>query len=206
MKRGQNGFGVIETLLVLILLSILGFTGYYVYHTRNNANSTYNNAAASGSSQSSNSSAPSLGDAVSHTKAVYDAWEKGSTQGTKLHDNSQWANNPDNTIAALDLQLINQNKSWFTTDFVKQANNYETTNTTPKGFGFLVCQSGIAYFNNGSVVVTGNKVSGSTANVNVSYDLGSPQSDKKTTYHLAVVLKAVSGKWAIDSIDLSDCA
>jgi len=53
MKRGQNGFGVVETLLVLILLSILGFTGYYVYHSRNNANSTYNTAA-----QSSSSTAP----------------------------------------------------------------------------------------------------------------------------------------------------
>lgn len=50
MKRGQNGFGAIETLLVLILLSILGFTGYYVYHSRNNANSTYNNASKSASS------------------------------------------------------------------------------------------------------------------------------------------------------------
>jgi len=44
MKRGQNGFTVVETLLVLILLAIIGFTGYYVYHTRSNANSTYNNA------------------------------------------------------------------------------------------------------------------------------------------------------------------
>lgn len=50
MKRGQNGFGAVEGLLVLILLAILGFTGYYVYHSRNNTNSTYNNVAKTGSS------------------------------------------------------------------------------------------------------------------------------------------------------------
>lgn len=45
MKRGQKGFTIVETLLVLILLAIIGFTGYYVYQSRNNANSSYNDAA-----------------------------------------------------------------------------------------------------------------------------------------------------------------
>jgi prepilin-type N-terminal cleavage/methylation domain-containing protein len=56
MKRGQKGFTVVETLLVLILLAILGFTGYYVYHTRNNTNNSYNNATNSSSSVAASSS------------------------------------------------------------------------------------------------------------------------------------------------------
>lgn len=56
MKRGQKGFTVVETLLVLILLAIIGFTGYYVYHTKNNANSTYNNTSKTAASDVSNNS------------------------------------------------------------------------------------------------------------------------------------------------------
>lgn len=56
MKRGQKGFTVVETLLVLILLAIIGFTGYYVYHTRNSADSSYNNIESTTSLQANHSS------------------------------------------------------------------------------------------------------------------------------------------------------
>lgn len=202
MKRNQKGFGAVEVLLLLILLSIVGFTGYYVYHTKNNTDSTLNSAAATGATQPA-SSALTLQDAVTHTKVVYSSWENGTTKGTKLSDDSAWAQNPDNTISALDLQLINANKSWFTPAFVTQANNYQTSNTTPPGFGLLACQGGIAYFHNGSVKVTGDKLENKVAFVNVSYDQGMTG---VTTIHVPVTLKDVSGKWAIDSIDLSDCS
>lgn len=61
MKRGQKGFTVVETLLVLILIAIIGFTGYYVYHTKNNANTTYNNAANTSKSSS-------------NTPNIYEGW------------------------------------------------------------------------------------------------------------------------------------
>ena len=66
MKRGQNGFTVVETLLVLILFAIIGFTGYYVYHSQKNSNSSYNSAASS-----ANSTVSSLPKASSSGKFVF---------------------------------------------------------------------------------------------------------------------------------------
>jgi prepilin-type N-terminal cleavage/methylation domain-containing protein len=34
MKKDQNGFGVIELLLVLVLVAVVGFGGYYVWNTQ----------------------------------------------------------------------------------------------------------------------------------------------------------------------------
>lgn len=202
MKRGQQGFTVVETLLVLILISIIGFTGYYVYHSRNNANSTYSNAAdTAGSGQSV--SKPTLDGAANRVRVVYSAWDNMITQGSKLEDQSQWANNPDNSSAAHDLQLINQHKSWFTYTFIAKANNYRSTNTTPPGFGLLGSQTGIAYYNNGSVKVIGNKLSGQMAGVTVTYTTGGSGTGGTTTHTIPVTLKDDNGVWAIDSIDLT---
>ena len=38
MKRNQNGFGVIEIVIVVAFLSILGFGGYFVYKSSNEKN------------------------------------------------------------------------------------------------------------------------------------------------------------------------
>jgi hypothetical protein len=198
MKRNQKGFGAVEGLLILILLSILGFTGYYVYHTRNNANSTYNKTASSTNSPQT-ASKLTLDDAVSRTQTAYDAWDKSITQGQVLQDKSNWANNPNNGLSAQDLQIINNNKSWFTSAFVAKVNKYRETNTTPPSYGLLGCQGGIAYYHNGSLKVTGDKVNGDTAQVTVTYDTG-----REGAYSNAIKvgLSAVNGAWAINSVDL----
>lgn len=54
MKKNQKGFGVVESLLIVIIVLIVGFVGYYVYHTKNNTDSTYNNTAKNSGSLSSN--------------------------------------------------------------------------------------------------------------------------------------------------------
>jgi type II secretory pathway pseudopilin PulG len=36
MKNDQNGFSVIETLLVLVIISLIGFVGWYVWHAKQN--------------------------------------------------------------------------------------------------------------------------------------------------------------------------
>jgi hypothetical protein len=202
MKRGQKGFGAVEGLLILILISILGFTGYYVYHTRNNANSTYDNSSNTSITTSANHQSKTLSGAVEQTQKVYDAWNKEIIQGQKLNDSSSWAQNPDNTTAASDLQLINNNKKLFTPAFVTKANNYRATNVTPPGFGLLGCQSGIAYYHNDSLKVTGDKVAGDTAQATVTYDQGRQGT---TTVTVLVSLKYANGAWAVDSIDLSNC-
>jgi cytoskeletal protein RodZ len=36
MKKNQQGFGVVEVLLVLVVVLLLGIIGWYVFETRNN--------------------------------------------------------------------------------------------------------------------------------------------------------------------------
>lgn len=57
MKRRQQGFSILEGLLILVIIGILGFTGWYVYHSQKNADSSYNNSVAS-SSQTASSKTP----------------------------------------------------------------------------------------------------------------------------------------------------
>lgn len=45
VKRQQNGFAVLELVLILVVLAILGFTGWFVYHSRQAADKTYSNTA-----------------------------------------------------------------------------------------------------------------------------------------------------------------
>jgi len=46
MKRltNQDGFSVIETVLVIVILGIIGFTGWYVWHSKQNTDKTFNAA------------------------------------------------------------------------------------------------------------------------------------------------------------------
>lgn len=51
MKTKQNGFAVLESLLILVIIAIIGGTGYYVWRSKNQTNKTLDNA--SSASQSS---------------------------------------------------------------------------------------------------------------------------------------------------------
>jgi cytoskeletal protein RodZ len=55
MERRQQGFSIVEGLLILVIVGILGFTGWYVYHSQKNASNSYSNSVA-GSSQTGTAS------------------------------------------------------------------------------------------------------------------------------------------------------
>lgn len=198
MKNNKKGFALIEGLLIILILAVVGFGGYNVLnnqHKSKTANST--------STSNTPVSDPTLAQAVTQTQTAYDAWTKAATNGQVLQDKSQWAQN--NVLAAEDLQLINNNKSWFTASFLAKANNYENTNAQPTGGEFFACTSGIAYYN-ADAKATGDRLSGQTANVTVNYTDGSPGTGGETSYSIPITLKATNGLWAIDSIDLSGCS
>jgi uncharacterized protein (UPF0333 family) len=44
LSRNQNGFGVIEALLILIIILLIGFVGYYVWHVNKTSSDTYTQA------------------------------------------------------------------------------------------------------------------------------------------------------------------
>lgn len=44
LQRNQNGFTVVEALLVFVIVAIIGGTGWYVYNANKKTNSTYNEA------------------------------------------------------------------------------------------------------------------------------------------------------------------
>lgn len=46
MKKNQKGFGVVETLLILVILGLIGFSGWYVWHVKQTTdkNLAYNNS------------------------------------------------------------------------------------------------------------------------------------------------------------------
>lgn len=49
-KLNQQGFAVVEAILIVVILAIAGGTGYFVYHSNKKATSTYNAASKSASS------------------------------------------------------------------------------------------------------------------------------------------------------------
>lgn len=53
-KRNQNGFGLVEALLIIIVVGIVGFGGYYVWHTQHNKNSSTSAVKTSNSTTASN--------------------------------------------------------------------------------------------------------------------------------------------------------
>jgi Tfp pilus assembly protein PilV len=44
MRRNQQGFSVVEGLLILVIVGILGFTGWFVWHARQTADKTLSSA------------------------------------------------------------------------------------------------------------------------------------------------------------------
>lgn len=44
LRTNQNGFSLVESLLVLIAVALVVFVGYYVWHTQKTANQTYTSA------------------------------------------------------------------------------------------------------------------------------------------------------------------
>lgn len=58
-QSNQSGFGVIETLLVIILVVLVGFVGYYIYHTNKNVNKTYDKTASTAKTSHETAAAPS---------------------------------------------------------------------------------------------------------------------------------------------------
>lgn len=208
-KTNQKGFTVVEVLLALIFLAIVAFIGVYVAHNRINNKPI----ASTSSSKSSKTTATSavqpttsltLAQAVSQVNDVYTNYENEVVKGQVLQDKSQWANN--NVSAAEDLQFINNHKSWFTPGYIAWASNFESTNASPPGGGFLMCVSGSAFFNTGSFLAQGVKQNGSTANLNLTYTSGGQGTGGKTTYSLPMTVKVANANtWAINSIDLSSC-
>jgi len=69
--KNDDGFSVVETLLLIVIIGILGFTGWYVYHAQKAANKDY-------------SANPSVH--VNTTKATskYDGWKSYTTKYDKL--------------------------------------------------------------------------------------------------------------------------
>lgn len=49
MNKTQNGFAIIESLLILIIIAIIGGTGYYVWHSKSQTDKTLDNASNSNS-------------------------------------------------------------------------------------------------------------------------------------------------------------
>ncbi len=201
LKNNQSGFGAVEVLLGLIFVAIVAFIGVYVAHNRNNTAKTSSSITSITTSTKKATPAitPTLAEAVTQAQKVYAAYDKQVTAGQVLQDKSHWATS--NVLAAEDLQFINANKSYFTDSYVTTANEYQTTNTVPKGGEFLVCESGFAEYNSDLKVAVG-KLSGQTATVTAGYTVGHTPS---TPYNLPVTLKASGGSWLIDSIDLNSC-
>lgn len=54
MKKYQKGFGLIETLLILILVTLLGFVGWYVWNSQDKNKDNTNQSANSSAIQSDN--------------------------------------------------------------------------------------------------------------------------------------------------------
>src|ERR1700741_3295894 len=50
MKEKQNGFGIVEGLLIFIIVSLIGGTGWYVWHSKQSADKTYSTAGTTSSS------------------------------------------------------------------------------------------------------------------------------------------------------------
>lgn len=69
-SRQQNGFTIIELLLIIVILVIIGFVGWLVYHG-NHAKSSDNNAPAESSSSAGN---PSVSQLKSQDSLVISAW------------------------------------------------------------------------------------------------------------------------------------
>ncbi len=195
MKRGQNGFGVIETLLVLILLSIVGFTGYYVYHSQKNSNSSYNNAAKANNSKASSAgsatqASPEFERAVMQAQTVYDA---DTLYISSSHDpiTTDWGQS--NGWTYLDIRFISGHKDWFSTSFLNKALGIEL-DQTPTPNGLLQCVN--ATFD--KMTAVGETNNGLEKVVKVTE---SGQSTK--TFKATMVLQ--NDQWVIDKVDLSGC-
>ncbi len=191
-------------------MGIVALIGVYVAENHNSnkqtpiVTSTSTNTNSNSSSQSATS--PTLSQAVSQVNYVYANYVNDVLNGQVLQNKSQWATN--NVSAAEDLQFIDGHKTWFTTAFISQAGNYESTNTSPPGGAFLMCVSGIAYLNSNSFVAKGLSESGTTAHLDLTYNVGGRQGQgPKINYTLPMTLRVSASKtWAIDSINLSSCS
>lgn len=51
MREKQNGFGVVEGLLILIIVGLIGFTAWFVWHSKNSTDTTFAAADKAASSQ-----------------------------------------------------------------------------------------------------------------------------------------------------------
>lgn len=203
LLTNQKGFGAVEVLLALIFLAIVAFTGVYIAHNHKASQSSSITSKPNTANDVSKQPAPNLTllQATTRTQTVYNTYEKEVISGQVLQDKSPWATN--NVSAAEDLQFINNHKTWFTSIFIAQVNNYKTSNTVPTGSAFLMCPD--VYYNNGSAKAVGSKVSTQTAAVTVTYMSGSEAMGGQTTHTIPVTLKPSSGVWVINTIDLSGC-
>ena len=98
MKKNQNGFSVVEVLLILVIVGILGFTGWYVWNASNNADKNLNAASSASSKNTAKKSIPkqSTTEATSYsfsqlgiTMNVLSGWEvknePTTTDGTNFY-------------------------------------------------------------------------------------------------------------------------
>ncbi|HSX47627.1 MAG TPA: hypothetical protein VLF63_02530 [Patescibacteria group bacterium] len=202
----------LKLILLLILLAGAGYGGYKFEHGRalkveNNQQveiSTLEKNVKNLQNQSTqkSSSKYDLAIATNQSQYIYDQYNIKVLKGQTLQDKSVWATK--NVTAAQDLQFINANKSWFSTKFVSAANNYETTNTVPKGGAILICAGGLPNFNE-DIKAESKDINEQSATVNINYTTGSKSTSNLKNYSLPVTLISQDNNWIIDSIDLSSC-
>ena len=103
MNKNQQGFAVIEGLLILLILAVVGFGGYYVYHTQHKTTTT--NSSTTANSTSNNSS----------TTNDYSGWNS-YTDTSKLFSvmyPKDWTNTNPPVHADTPFTLADQNQSVF---------------------------------------------------------------------------------------------
>ncbi len=82
--KSQEGFGLIEALLLIIAVALVAFVGYYVWHTQKQTDKTLSTAATASTTASNAISQPAkpkhtANEAVSFAQTTYDSYKKAST-------------------------------------------------------------------------------------------------------------------------------
>lgn len=88
MNKNQKGFGIVETLLILILVGLLGGVGWYVYDSNKKADDSLTNASNSTDAYPGAKKNPAASD-------VYKGWKTYDKNGTYFRYPADWSVNYD---------------------------------------------------------------------------------------------------------------